>query len=218
MDVVLRQHQLRKFDFRRGKRLGRSDHIVVWRKPQRPSWMDQETYHQLPSTLIVREIKMGTLVLVTTLLDATSFNREAIGALYQSRWHAELELRSVKQVMSMDVLRCQTLDMVLKEIAVHILAYNLIRAVMFKAAEQHSSAPRTLSFKACLQFLLNHSVVLGCRLFDSCDAALFFVILITHRVAERPGRKEPRAVKRRPKTYPLLTKPRDQARAEIRDR
>ncbi len=218
VDIVVRQHQLRKFDFRRGKRLGRGDHIVAWRKPKRPSWMDQDTYHQLPSILTMREIKIGTLVLVTTLLDATSFSREAIGALYQSRWHAELDLRSIKQVMSMDVLRCLTPDMVVKEIAVHVLAYNLIRAVMFKAAEQHELPPRTLSFKACLQFLLSHSIVLRCSPLDACDAAPFFVILTTHRVADRPGRKEPRAVKRRPKPYPLLTQPRDQARAQIRNR
>lgn len=215
VDVVMRQHQLRKFDFRRGKRLGRGDHMVAWRKPKCPPWMARETYDLLPDRLAIREIKAGKLVLVTTLLDPDAFRSESVVALYQSRWHAELDLRAIKQTMSMDVLRCLTPDMVLKEIAVHVLAYNLIRAVMFEAAQQHELSPRTLSFKACLQFLLGHRGGLGCRPLDSCTAQPFLIVLITHRVGERPGRHEPRAVKRRPKPYPLLMEPRDQARARL---
>ena len=218
VDAVFRQHQARKVDFRRGRRLGRGEHVVVWHKPKRPAWMEQETYDELPGTLTLREIRIGRLVLVTTLLDSALFTREAIGALYQSRWHAELDLRCIKQVMAMDVLRCLTPDMVLKEIAVHLLAYNLIRALMCKAAQHYELLPRTLSFKACLQFLLSHRGSFGHRSFDALEVRSFLVVLITHRVADRPGRKEPRAVKRRPKPYPLLTKPRAQARAELRSR
>ena len=218
VDAVFRQHQARKVDFRRGRRLGRGEHVVVWHKPKRPAWMEQETYDELPGTLTLREIRIGRLVLVTTLLDSALFTREAIGALYQSRWHAELDLRCIKQVMAMDVLRCLTPDMVLKEIAVHLLAYNLIRALMCKAAQHYELLPRTLSFKACLQFLLSHRGSFGHRSFDALEVRSFLVVLITHRVADRPNRKEPRAVKRRPKPYPLLTKPRAQARAELRSR
>ncbi|MGH8605104.1 MAG: transposase [Gammaproteobacteria bacterium] len=152
--------------------------------------MTQETYEETPESLTVRQIRIGTLGVVTTLLDWISFTREVIATLYQSRWHAELDLRSIKQVMAMDILRCQRPEIGVEGNAVHVLAYNLIRALLFKAACHHELAPRALSFKACLQWLLTHEILFG---YTTPEAHACFVVLVTHRVADRPGRKEPRA-------------------------
>ena len=143
VDGLFRMHQLRKYDFRRGKRLGIRDHIVCWVKPARPKWMAPEVYKRLPETLRIRELRViveqsgfrvDELVLVTTLLDPLEYSKDDLGQLYVERWNIELDLRSIKCMMQMDVLRCETPEMVVKEIWVHSLAYNLIRGVMAAAA------------------------------------------------------------------------------------
>ena len=153
-------HQRRKFDFRRGRRLGVEDHVVTWTRPERPDWMDEETYAQIPDELRVRELRVtvdqpgfrvNELVLVTTLLDAEAYTKEEVADLFLRRWNIEMDLRSIKDVLQMDVLRCKTPEMVQKEIWMHLLAYNLIRGVMAKAAEAHDKQPRELSFKGALQ-------------------------------------------------------------------
>jgi hypothetical protein len=134
-DVVCRLHQRRRADFRRGRRLGREDHIVRWAKPKRPDWMDEATYAALPATLAVREVRVRVrhpgfrtraLVVVTTLLDTEEFPRQDVAVLYRMRWLAELDLRSLKQTLQMDVLRCQSPAMVRKEVWAHLLAYDLV--------------------------------------------------------------------------------------------
>ena len=161
VDVLFRMHQRRKFDFRRGRRLGVEDHVVTWTKPERPEWMDEETYAQIPEELAVRELRVtveqpgfrvNELVLVTTLLDAARRTRRRRWRdLFLQRWNIELDFRSIKDVLQMDVLRCKTPEMVRKEIWMHLLAYNLIRGVMAEAAEAHDKQPRQLSFKGALQ-------------------------------------------------------------------
>lgn len=142
VDVVVRQHQLRHTDFRRGKRLGAKDHVVAWERPPRPSWMDVATYAAMPETLVLREARVGGLTLVTTLTDAGQVSKQDLLALYHARWQVELDLRSIKTVMQMEVLRCKSPEMVKKEIAVHLLAYNLVRAVMAQAAFLGQSTTR----------------------------------------------------------------------------
>lgn len=228
-DVVMRLHHLRHFDFRRGRRLGAGDHVVSWHKPkQRPDWMDEATYARLPATLTLRELRLRvpsgkgrsrTILVATTLLDAREYPQQAIAELYRQRWHAELDLRSLKTVLQMDVLRCQTPAMVRKEIWVHLLVYNLIRKVMAQAAQEHHVPLRRISFKGTLQTLNAFSDLLrNCAAKDLepvCRRLLEAVA--THCVGDRPDRVEPRAKKRRAKPYRLLNKPRDQARkAEIR--
>lgn len=214
-DIVSRQHPRRKTDFRRGQRLGKNDHIVTWHKPKRPAWLDQAHYAKLPATLQIRELRRGQLIVITTLLDTAPYTKESLVALYQTRWHCELDLRSIKQVMGMDVLRCQTPDMVEKEIAVHVLAYNLIRALMQKAAQHAQQPPRTVSFAATVQLLMSHRALLWyCEIHEEQSQAIL-MILADQRVGDRPGRCEPRAIKRRPKAQPLLTRPRQQARDDI---
>ena len=191
---------------------------VVWEKPkQRPDWMDEATYQRMPASLTVRVIRSRRKVLVTTLLDRKRYPRAAIGRLYTQRWHVEVDLKFIKEVMQMAVLRGQTPAMVRKEIAVHLLAYNLIRTVIAQAAYRYGVAPRTVSFKAALQLL---TAFQNKGLLDTaatCQASYEPLLhsIISHRIGNRPGRSEPRAVKRRPKKYSLLTKPRQQAREEL---
>ena len=217
VDVVIRQHQLRHTDFRCGLRLGARDHLVSWARPQRPAWMDEQTYRTMPETLCLREARVGGWTLVTSLTDARQVSKQELLALYRSRWQVELDLRSIKTVMQMDVLRCKSPPMVEKEIAAHLLAYNLVRSVMAKAANLAGISPRQLSFKGALQLLrafeqnLRHS---PCARLLICQAHLLAGIA-QMKLTYRPWRVEPRAVKRRPKTYKWLTEPRSIVRARL---
>ena len=226
VEVAFRLHQKRKYDFRRGRRLGSGDHIVEWTKPQRPTWMDAELYASLPDTLTVREIRFRVdqrgsrseeIVVATTLLDAEQYSKAEVADLYHQRWHAELDIRAIKQTLKMDYLSCKTPDMVRRELWVHLLGYNLVRKVMAESACLKGLCPRQLSFAGAVQTLEQFRWLL---LF-SADASRQQVVLVvlqcvaTHEVGNRPGRVEPRAVKRRPKPYPKLKKPRAEARAEL---
>jgi len=226
VDVVFRLHQRRGVDFRRGRRLGTDDHVVVWHKPARPEWLDAETYAAMPATLTVREVRtqvrrpgyrIKELVVVTTPTDATADAKEELTDLYHERWPVELDIRSLKQYLGMDQLRCKTPFMVEKEIWAHLLAYNLVRKVAAQAALAQGLSPRGLSFTAVVPALRASwdrltTATAGARL------ALGQGLLQARgkeEVGKRPDRCEPRAVKRRPKPHPLLTKPRAEARAEL---
>lgn len=217
VDVVIRQHQLRHTDFRRGVRLGTRDHLVSWVRPQRPAWMDEATYRSMPETLSMREVRVGGWTLVSSLTDARQVSKQELLELYRSRWQVELDLRAIKAVMQMDILRCKSPPMVEKEIAAHLLAYNLVRSVMAKAAYLAGLLPRQLSFKGALQLLrafeqnLRHS---PCARLVIRQAHLLAGIA-QMKLPYRPWRVEPRAVKRRPKTYKWLTEPRNIVRARL---
>lgn len=223
VDVVVRMHQHRKVNFRRGGYLGRHDHLVLWKKPPCPEWMDEETYRQYPNSLTVREVRIGLrgknirsriLTLATTLLDADEYDKTELAELYRRRWQAELHLRSLKTVLHLEVLRGKTPEMVRKELWMHLLAYNLIRTVMAQAACEHKVQPWRLSFKATLQTVNAFALpLLRCRkaALPALRATMWQAIA-EHRVDDRPGRLEPRALKRRAKPYDLLRKPRAIAR------
>jgi len=226
VDLVVRQHQRRTTDFRRGQRLGKEDHVVPWQRPARPDWMDEETYAAIPPTLDVREVKVRVairgfraqqLVVVTTLTDAERYPKDEIAALFRQRWHAELDLRNVKISLQMDDLRGQTPEMVRREIWVHWLAYNLIRKTTAQAALAHGKLPRQLSFAAALAAVAtswDHATVANQDVLAALAQAQFRVIA-WHRVADRPDRVEPRAIKRHPKHHAWLRQPRDKARAAL---
>ena len=215
-DVVFQQHQRRLMDFRKGRRLGPRDHVVVWEKPKVcPGWLTREQYDAFPDTLEIREVKVNTKVLVTTLLCAKQFPKQALGELYASRWNVELDLRNIKTTLGMERLRCKTPAMNEKELWVYLLAYNLIRLLMTESAKQADVLPRLLSFKHCLQLCLAWSHG-GTPAFEAAYLCLLYGLIAQQRVGNRPGRIEPRAIKRRPKTYPLLMKPRPLAREDIR--
>jgi hypothetical protein len=226
VDVVVRLHQRRRFDLRRGRRLGPDEHVVTWSRPARPEWLDEATYRDMPAALELREIRVDlkergfrtkVVVVVTTLLDAHAYAAGAVADLYRLRWHAELDLRCLKTTLGMDVLRCLSPEMVRKEVWAHLLAYNLIRTVMAQAAQAGDFTPRQLSFKGTLQTLAAFAE----RLQEADDAtaaelhAWLLLAIGAHQVGDRPGRSEPRARKRRPKPYPLLTRSRNEARKQL---
>jgi len=226
VDFVVRLHQLRTADFRRGRRLGKGDHVVAWPRPNKPDWMDAETYQRLPQSIEVREVhvrvkqqgfRVASLVVVTTLTDAKTYTKDDIASLYHKRWLAELDIRAIKIALDIDVLRCKSPAMVRKEIWTSLLAYNLIRRCMLQAAAESDCSPRQLSFTTAMQKIFTCWMVL-LQLDEERRIALItrhLSGLLQHRVAHRPDRIEPRAIKRRPKPHKLLTKPRNQARAEL---
>lgn len=222
--VVFRKHQLRHTDFRTGRRLGRDDHLVTWTKPKCPAWMEQTDYEALPQTLTLRETRtqitkpgcrVKELVVITTLLDHDAYAKEDILDLYHERWHVEIDLRSIKTQMKMDILRCQTPEMVRKEIWAHLLAYNLVRKVIAQAAQEHGLTPRQLSFAGAMQTLNEFRTLLLTATAADLPALARNILkaIASHRVGDRPDRCEPRKVKRRPKSYSHLLKPRAQERA-----
>lgn len=221
VDVVIRKHQLRRTDFRLGVRLGPDDHLVCWRKPPRPDWMNHEQYATLPEVLTMREVRIHvtqrgfrprSLVVVTTLLDSDQYPASEIAALYRRRWQAELHLRSLKIVLQMDHLRCKTPERVRNEFYMHLVAYNLIRQLMATAAFRAGVSPWTISFKGALQTINNFAPLLTSRIttLEWCEALLDAIA--THEVGNRPDRVEPRVVKRRPKQYKHMRRPRREYR------
>jgi hypothetical protein len=223
VDVVLRLHQARTADFRRGRRLGREDHVVTWTRPAHvPDWMSRAEYDAMPARLTIRELRIRVrdrtkrvrdLVVVTTLADATTYRADELRGLSRQRWHAELDLRSLKTEMHMEMLRTKSPAMVRKEVAVPLLAYNLIRGLMAEAARAGEVEARSLSFKGALHTVRSFE---ASHLYDpariAADLPRLLELIGQKRVGDRPDRYEPRAVKRRPKPYPRLTMPRRAAR------
>jgi hypothetical protein len=226
VDTVSRLSAHRKADFRKGKRLGKDDHIVRWKKPTSIRSVDRQTYNSLPDSIAVREVRVRveqpgfrtrSVVVVTTLLDPAQASREELASLYRARWNNELDLRSIKVTMQMGELRGKTPEMVRKEIWTHVLAYNLIRTVMAQAAAGEGVSPREISFKATLQVLEAFRPLIDYRAQRDASyrAALYEQLLraiARHRVGDRPDRFEPRMAKRRHRRYDDLTRP----RAEIK--
>lgn len=216
VDVLFEQNGARTTDFRCGKALGRRDHLVRWPKPStRPQWMTPEQYKAFPDELTMREAKVGGRVLVTTLLDQRRVRKGELNHLYQRRWNVELDIRNIKTTLGMEVLRCRTPAMAQKEMWVHLLAYNLIRLLMAQAALTAGVHPRELSFKHTVQIWIEWTAHMPNAHVERCQATLFRLIA-QRRVGNRPGRIEPRARKRRPKSYQWLKVSRRRARRQIR--
>jgi hypothetical protein len=217
IDGVFEQHgsRKRKTDFRTGQKLGQYDHLVTYAKPKlQPQWMSDEAYASAPDHIIVRELKVGGKILVTTLCCPNEVPRQAVKDLYSSRWHVELDLRHIKTTLGMETLSCKTPEMATKELWIYMLAYNLIRLLMAQSALLADCLPRTLSFKHTVQLWLCYKSESG-RIDADEQIAVLMRLIAQRRVGNRPGRIEPRAVKRRPKSLPLLMKPRQIARAHV---
>jgi hypothetical protein len=217
VDAVFEQYGARKrsTDFRCGKRLGQRDHLIEISKPKlKPGWMTKEDYDQAPDILMVRELQTGGKILVTTLLCAKNAPKAALKLLYRSRWHVELDLRNIKATLGLGVLSCKTPAMAEKEIWVYLLAYNLIRMIMVQAAIHTQQLPRELSFKHSVQLWLAWGRK-GAAFNHGADPSILLVLIAQQRVGKRPGRVEPRALKRRPKPFPLLNLPRQLARQRV---
>jgi hypothetical protein len=223
---VVRLHQCRKTDFSQTERLGEGDHLVEWKRPAQPDWMDHAVYEQIPRSITLRLVEVQvhepgfraeSLTVVTTLTDVDEYPREEIATLYRQRWLAELDIRTIKQTMGMDVLRCKSPAMVRKEIWTCLLAYNLVRKTMLQSACAADLSPRNLSFTTAMQTI---AASLGMLAWADEELATRLMAaqlasLAEQTVGNRPNRVEPRAVKRRPQPLALLTKPRDEARAEL---
>lgn len=209
-----RNHPQKKADFRRGVKLGKKDHIIDWLKPRRkPVWMSLEEYNLLPEKLTVREFAVGDTVYLTTLLDASVYPKKELAELYKERWKVELDFRTLKTDLNMDMLRCKSPEMAEKEIAVRFMAYNLIRSNIAGAASKHGKVARQISFKSAVQILDAARIQFSnssLSIIKSGYEALLKVIISTP-IGSRKRASQPRAVKRRPKAYPLLTIPRAEA-------
>jgi hypothetical protein len=217
VDAVFPIHSRRNHDFRKGKSLGKNDHVVQWKKPLKPEWMSPEEYVVFPDEISVREVEIKnerkgfraqSRIIVTTFLDSESVNKHDLHTIYSYRWCVELDLRSIKDTMRMGVLRGKSPLVARKEIWTHILAYNLVRKIMAQAAQVHGKKPRDLSFKLALQVIEAFRHV---GLFVESKHVIYGRLLkaIAYKtVGNRAGRHEPRRLKRRPKNYPLLLKPR----------
>jgi hypothetical protein len=222
VDALMRLNGVRKVDFRKGVKLGPNDRLITWKKPaQRPKSCTQEDFDALPASMILRHVKLvvsarghrsQTIVLVTTLTDPLAYPIEALGELYFQRWSVELHFREIKITLGMDVLRCQSPDMVDKEVMMHALSYNLVRALMQQAAIDHQVDLTRISFKGTTDTLRHWSASLealrGMPRKQQAMLDAMLELIARDFVPLRPDREEPRAKKRRPKNYHLLTNPR----------
>jgi hypothetical protein len=192
--------------------------LILWQRPNKAHGMKGEQYCRYPKNLLVRQVSVDArdkdnraeqFKVVTTILDG-SIGGGQIADLYERRWEGEVDIRSIKATLSMDVLRCKTPEMVEKEIWAHLLAYNLLRTVMAVAAAENGTEPRKVSFKGAKQAVTAFAPKIEAARPED-RARLIDVLLTTiayHRVGDRPGRWEPRARKRRPKPVTRLMQPR----------
>ena len=194
------------------ERLGKHDQLVEYPKPaQKPDWIGQADYDALPEAFVVRELRITiqqpgcrttTVTLVTTLLDPERYPAKALAKLYRQRWRIETNLRPLKTTMKMEVLHCHSVEGVLEELAMFALVYNLVRLVMLEAARRHEVPVERISFLDALRWL------------RTAQPGLPLPKLVV--LPDRPDRREPRVVKRRPKQYDRMTQPRAQLQKNLR--
>ncbi|MDA0350552.1 MAG: IS4 family transposase [Verrucomicrobia bacterium] len=219
IDAVMRMHQMRKPDYRQGKALGPMDRLVTWAKPKCPEGWDGDHWAGLPATMALRIVRIRVEVkgfrvrrydLVTTLLDAETHTSADLAELYFRRWSVELFFRHIKTTMGMEMLRCKTPEMIRKELRMFIIAHNLIRALMQEAAGMYQCDLTRMSFKATVDTLRQFSPAIHAakdtpktrsRIIDE-----MLLVIASETVPLRENRSEPRAVKKRPKPFPRLTK------------
>jgi len=218
---LFRLHQRRAADLRKGQRLGPKDRLFTWRKPkQKPRYLPNKLWGQIPDELSVRVLRFSlrvkgyrpqSVTLVTTLIDAQAYPAEALARLYARRWRIELWFRDLKTTMGMERLRCKTPAMVHKELEMYFIAYNLIRTLAAEAGALHGVSLERISFKGTVDASQQFSAAISQARSQQKRRELvaqLLAVIAADQVPERPGRREPRAVKRRPKPFPLLNKPR----------
>jgi len=224
VDCVIRLNQNRKTDMRYGKRIGKNDRLQIWQKPiKKPKGLSKEEFAQAPETLTVRVVKINVNVkgfrtshclILTTLLDPKAFKIENLGELYFARWSIELRFREIKSICGMDILKCLSPDMILRELLMHTIAYNVVRSLMQKAANEYNVPLGRISFKGTLDTVRHWAPLINnAKSTPSKQKKLIskmLELIAKDLVPERPNRIEPRAIKRRPKSYPRLTQPRKQ--------
>jgi hypothetical protein len=199
VNALFEQYGARKrsTDFYKGEKPGYRDHLITLTKPKvRPDWMTAEQYSAAPESLVIRELEVGGKLLITTLTCPISIPKQVLKALYQSRWQVELDIRNIKTTLGMETLSCKTPQMGKKEMWVYLLAYNLIRLLMAQSALMADVLPRTLSFKHTRQLWLGWSRTQ--KQTNAPDSISGLLLLVAEQsIGNRPGRIEPRAIKRR---------------------
>jgi len=224
VDVCTRLHQRRSDDMRRGKRLGKHDRLVTWQRPTRPTRMDEATYATIPKTLTLRVMRFNVAVpgrrtksitVVTTLLDPDAYPAEVVAELYGYRWNVELDIRAIKQTLNLDHLRCQTPEMVRIEFWTTLLAYNLVRQVICQAALKHGKLPRRISFTETRATILAAWSSLALGRYDAMTIDRLLARIASLEIPDRPGRIEPRVLKRRRHRYPLMREPRQKLKQRL---
>lgn len=221
---------------RKGKIFGDCDKLVTWHKPRRcPKGLSQDEFDTLPDSITVREIyyyidipgfRTSRISLITTLLDQQIYPRLKIVRLYYQRWQIELDLKHVKTTLGMDILRCKTPPMVRKEIYAYLLAYNLLRSLMWSAGTTYNTPPNRISLQGSRHHFINFlpkleaanskkRLRLYCTLLKIIVHKVIPVDALRLVVRHRPARNEPRATKRRPKAYPRLNQPRQELRKQL---
>jgi hypothetical protein len=223
IDCVMRNNQRRTVSLKLIRKLGKHDRLILWYKTGVcPKWLDQQTWSNMPDSIMIREItfhvkesgfRTDRIVIATTLLDHKLFPSSAFIELYRRRWNVELYLRDIKITMGMDVLSCKTPHMVEKELWMHVLAYNLIRAVMLEAANTYYLSIDQVSLKGTISTIRQWAPMLARAHISKkkyrflYDRMLYY--LARDVIVYRPDRVEPRALKRRKKNYQLLNKNRN---------
>jgi len=224
IDGCMRLHQLRKVDPSKVRWLGPNEYIDIWHKPQRAKWMSPALYDCLPQRMEIRLVSFTAradhqtepLDVVTTLLDHEKYPAQEVGRLYGYRWHAELDLYAIKQSLNLDHLRCKSPDMIRCELWTTLLAYNLVRWVCAQAAFVHDKLARQMSFTIACNTLLSQWLMPPEPAVRKALGKYSLLQIACNEVGNRPGRMEPRVIKRRPKSYKLMTKPRHQYKRKHR--
>jgi hypothetical protein len=218
---LFRLHQRRPADLRQGQRLGKNDRLFTWSKPQqKPRWLPQSWWKKIAAKLTVRVIRFQlyspgyrptSVTLVTTLLDPLKYPAQEIARLYARRWKIELWFRDIKTSMGMEVLRCKSPQMLHKELEMFFIAYNLIRCLIVEAGASNDVSLDRMSFKGTVDSVRQFSLAIAQARSKKKQNQLIVELLeviARDEVPDRPDRLEPRAVKRRPKPYQLLNRPR----------
>jgi len=219
---LFRLHQARPADLRRGKRLGKKDRLFIWDKPLlRPAYLPRFIWKAIPEQVSVRVLRFSlhvpgfrvrSVTLVTTLLDSEKYPAQELAHLYAERWRVELWFRDIKTSMGMEVLRCKSPKMVHKELEMFFIAYNLIRCLMAEAALRHQVSISGLSFKGTVDSARQFAAAITQARSRKTQRRLLdklLEVIARDELPERFGRYEPRAVKRRPKPFPVLNRPRN---------
>lgn len=224
VDIVCASDGRREVNFKKGCTIGMGDHIVKWKKPRRPEWMDKDTYYNLPNLIELRETRVvlerpgfrsKTIILISTLRDTRRVSPSDLSELYGFRWFIEVDFRSIKNTMRMDILRCKTPERVRKEIWAHLLAYNLIRKEMLQAGIRYQRNPRDMSFKLALQ-MMGSFLQAGILSPNNIEVyERFQMAIISKKIGIQIRPSEPRMVKRRPKRFPRMQKSRHLYRKEM---
>lgn len=227
-DGVFRKHHARHCDFRRGKKLGIGDHIVSWQRPQRcPQSLHPANFEALPQSIQVREVHLliqqpgfrpRQIILVTTLLDPKRYPKAKLAELYRLRWTAtEVNLKHLKTTLKMEMIWAKTPEMVRKEIWVHLLAYNLLRTLMWQSARQAGVSPLRISLQGARQQFnqFRPSLARATAKERLQLYATLLEVISNLLIPLRPNRAEPRVTKHRPKSFPRMQQPRSVLKAKL---